>query len=260
MKKINQLKTFLILLFFVLGISLNAQDKEVKNKIADLNGKVEKVTIKVDGKDVVFEGKEAERIAAMAKATSGKKIVQGFKIDEADLAHSGKLKEVEGFKLEEFDWTAKEDQKKVKVEIKNGKKSVTVTTNKDGKEETKTYEGDEAEKFLSKDAGDGGVKVIMKKIGGDDECENEDHMVFFEKEIDKDGCTCCCKNSFKNASKNHMKMMHGGKGNVKIMKGGKGSMMWKMKNDESDEKEVRVIIEKKKDLKETKETKKEEKK
>lgn len=44
------------------------------------------------------------------------------------------------------------------------------------------------------------------------------------------------------------------------MHGGKGNMMWRMKSDDSDEKEVHVIVEKKKDLKESKETKKEEKK
>lgn len=239
MKKINQLKTVLIMLLFVLGITLNAQDKEAKDKLAELDGKVEKVTIKVNGKDVVFEGTDAERIVTLAKATGEKKIVQGFKLDE-------------------FDWTSKENQKKVKVEVKGGKKSVTVTTNKDGKEETKTYEGDEAEKFLNKDHGDGEVKVIMKKIDGDDECEGEDnHMVFIEKEIDDDGRNCCCKSSCKSGGKSQIKMMHGGKGNIKIMKGGKGTMMWKMKDsDAAEEKEVHVIIEKKKDLKEKKETKK----
>lgn len=283
MKKINQLKTALIMLFLVLGITLNAQDKEAKDKLADLKGNVEKVTIKVDGKDVVFEGKEAERIATLAKATSGTKLVQGIKIDEADIAQSGNLKKVEGFKLDEsalssakkhvrifknggdkqftvissddLDMKAGENEKKVKVEIVDGKKNITITTNKDGKEETKTYEGEEAEKFLKEEGGDGNVKVIVKKLG-DDDCDSEgtDHMIFFNEKTDGGGCSCCCKSSCKSGGMNHIKMMHGGK----------GKMMWKMMDDDSDEKEVHVIVEKKvdkkKELKETKETKKEEKK
>lgn len=283
MKKNNQLKTALIMLFLVLGITLNAQDKEAKDKLADLKGNVEKVTIKVDGKDVVFEGKEAERIVTLAKATSGTKLVQGFKIDEADIAQSGNLKKVEGFKLDEsalssakkhvrifknggdkqftvissddLDMKAGENEKKVKVEIVDGKKNITITTNKDGKEETKTYEGEEAERFLKEEGGDGNVKVIVKKLG-DDECESEDdeNVIVFNKKIDSGGCNCCCKSSCKSGGMNHIKMMHGGK----------GKMMWKMMDDDSDEKEVHVIVEKKvdkkKELKETKETKKEEKK
>ncbi|MEW6652149.1 MAG: hypothetical protein AB1394_01640, partial [Bacteroidota bacterium] len=69
--KISQLKTAIIMLLVVLGIALNAQEKETKDKLDNLKGKVEKVTIKVDGKEVVFEGKEAERIAKAAKAANG---------------------------------------------------------------------------------------------------------------------------------------------------------------------------------------------
>jgi hypothetical protein len=264
MKKINQLKTALIMLFLVLGITLNAQDKEAKDKLADLKGNVEKVTIKVDGKDVVFEGKEAERIASLAKATGEAKLVQGFKLDESALSSAKKHvrifknggdKQFTVISSDDLDMKAGENEKKVKVEIKDGKKNITVTTKKDGKEETKTYEGEEAEKFLSTEGGDGRVKVIMKKVG-DDECESEDdeNVIVFNKKIDSGGCNCCCKSSCKSGGMNHIKMMHGGK----------GKMMWKMMDDDSDEKEVHVIVEKKvdkkKELKETKETKKEEKK
>lgn len=264
MKKINQLKTALIMLFIVLGITLNAQDKESKDKLADLKGKVEKVTIKVDGKDVVFEGKDAERIAKIAKATGESKAFV-FSTDEDDapgmkkrikVYTSGGDSKFDVVTSDDFDWKADGDQKKVKVEIKDGKKSITVTTNKDGKEEIKTYEGEEAEKFLKEQGENGKVKVIMKKVGDDEcedtECEDEDHVVMFNKKIGG-GCNCCCKSSCNSGGMSHMKMMRGGKGN----------MMWKMMDDD-DEKEVHVIVEKKmdkkKELKETKETKKEEKK
>ncbi|MFA7421812.1 MAG: hypothetical protein WCZ90_19165 [Melioribacteraceae bacterium] len=262
MRKNNQFITSLIMLFLALGISLNAQDKEAKDKLADLKGKVEKVTIKVDGKDVVFEGKEAEQIAKLARVT-GKTHAFAFSTDDDTPGTKKRIKIFtndgdEHFNVmtsDKLDWEGDGDQKKVKVEIKDGKKNITVTTKKDGKEETKTYEGEEAEKFLSTEGGDGTVKVIMKKVG-DDECESEDaeNVIVFNKKIDGGGCNCCCKSSCKSGEMNHIKMMHGGK----------GKMMWRMMDDDSDEKEVHVIVEKKvdkkKELKETKETKKEEKK
>ena len=266
MKKINQLKTALIMLFLVLGVTLYAQDKEAKDKLAGLKGKVEKVTIKVDGKDVVFEGKDAERIAKIAKATGESR---AFVYSTDDDNAPGMKKRIKVFTSgggskcnvvasDDFDCKVEGDQKKIKVEIKDGKKSITVTTNKDGKEETKTYEDEEAEKFLKDQGEEGKVKVVMKKLGDDDcentECEDEDHVVMFNKQIGGGGCNCCCKSSCNSGGMNHMKMMHGGKGN----------MMWKMMDDESDGKEVHVIVEKKsdkkKELKETKEIKKEEKK
>lgn len=262
MKKINQLKAALIMLFLVLGVTLYAQDKEAKEKLADLKGKVEKVTIKVDGKDVVFEGKDAERIAKIAKATGESKAFV-FSTDEDNapgmkkrikVFTSGSDSKFDVVTSDDFNWKADGDQKKVKVEIKDGKKSITVTTNKDGKEETKTYEGEEAEKFLKEQGEDGKVKVILKKLGDDDcedvECEDGDHVIMFNKKISGGECGCCCKGG---SGMSHMKMISGGKGN----------MMWKMMDDD-DEKEVQVIVEKKmdkkKELKETKETKKEEKK
>ena len=258
MKKINQLKTALIMLFLVLGVTLYAQDKEAKEKLADLKGKVEKVTIKVDGKDVVFEGKDAERIAKIVKATGeSKAFVFSTDEDEAPgmkkrvkIYTSGGDSKFDVVTSDDFDWKADGDQKKVKVEIKDGKKNITVTTNKDGKEETKTYEGEEAEKFLKDQGEDGKVKVFMKKIGEDD-CEGEDHIIMLNKKIGGGECGCCCKGG-------------GGMSHMKMMRGGKGNMMWKMMDDDSDENEVHVIVEKKtdmkKELKETKETKKEEKK
>jgi len=271
--KQNLLKTAAIILLVILGISLNAQDKNVKDKLAELNGKVEKVTIKVDGKDVVFEGKEAERIVKLAKATGeantfifksadGKtfstsaKAVEGINLDEKEFdvkVLPGAKKRVKVFKGEgsgnvqvitgdDLDWKTDGGKKKVEVKIKDGKKSVTVTTNKDGKEETKTYEGDEAEKFINEEGGDGSVKVIMKKVDGD-EFEDDNIMVFSTSNY----ANCCCKSKCNTSGKKH----------ISIKRGGKGNMMWKMNKCDLDEKEVHVIIEKKKDVKETKENKKE---
>ena len=53
-----------IILLALFSIAISAQDKEKPNsKMDQLKGKIEKITVKVDGKDVVFEGKEAEKLA-----------------------------------------------------------------------------------------------------------------------------------------------------------------------------------------------------
>ncbi|KAF0150555.1 MAG: hypothetical protein FD143_2558 [Ignavibacteria bacterium] len=247
--KINCLKTTVIMLLVVLGVALNAQEKETKDKLANLKGKIEKVTIKVDGKDVVFEGKEAEQIAKIAKAAG---VIKALAVttDEEDVTVSGKKKKIKIYTsggasccvantCEDIDLKKDGVQKKVKVEIKDGKKNVTVTTSKDGKEETKTYVGEEADKFIAEEGGDGKVKVIMKKVCGD-ETTDKDHLICVDKNI-KDSC---CKNYCK----------HCGKEQAKIKQCGKGNIKWKMKCSDSNDKEVHIIIDKKKDTKESKET------
>lgn len=57
----NKSKFFTIMVLVLIGVfslTLFAQEKEEsKSKLDQLKGKVEKITVTVDGKDVVFEGK-----------------------------------------------------------------------------------------------------------------------------------------------------------------------------------------------------------
>jgi hypothetical protein len=201
-------KLFVISFFFLIGIlsqTIFAQDKkdEMSSKLDQLKGKVEKITVKVDGKDVVFEGNDAEGLAKKLRAF-GKMPDMVWFADE-----DGEFKDKEGnvmlyrfnkkgkeFKVD----AAGEENKKVEVKIEDGNKKVTVTNFKDGKEETKTYEGEEAEKFLKENEKAGKFRIM---IGGErDAC---DHMIFFNKKLDdEDGC-CCCKGRL------HMKKFSPGK-------------------------------------------------
>lgn len=183
MKKQKQFLFTLVLAVFLFNVSFYAQEKndEMENKLKQIKGNIEKITVKVDGKDVVFEGKDAEKLGQGLKMFS--KVPKLTWISEDDANSKGPR--VMKFKINDgADLSSKSgDEKKVEVKIEDGKKKVTVTTTKDGKEETKVYEGEEAEKFLqenkeesnfdfylnSDEDSDGSV-IIMKHSGGDDCC------------------------------------------------------------------------------------------
>jgi hypothetical protein len=189
-------KLFVITLFFLLGnfsLTILAQDKkdDLDKKLDQLKGKVEKLTVKVDGKDVVFEGKDAEGLAKKLRAFG--KMPNMVWLSDEDGKFEGKDGNVIMYRFnkkgDEFNVEAKGDEtKKVEVKIEDGKKKVSITTFKDGKEETKTYEGEEAEKFLNENEKDGKFKIMV-----DGEPGTGDQMIFFNKKLDDgDGC-CCCK-------------------------------------------------------------------
>ena len=245
MKQLTALKVTAIILFLAMGIALKAQDKnEFKDKLDQLKGKIEKVTVNVDGKDVVFEGKDAERLVKIVKPMAGKRMM--WFGDDDDMNFDGKENAMMFHFKDDVDEAKGEGKKKVQVEIKDGKKQVTITTtNKDGKEETKIYEGDEADKYIKEHEvnvpGHKRIKIITE---GDD----DDGDVVFNRHISAGNrCGCCCGGGM-----NMMKMP--GMGNHK--------MMMKMMDGGDDED---VIIEKKLQKKqevksEKQEMKKEEKK
>ena len=185
----NHTKLFtIILLMMVSLIIVKAQDKKedpLKSKLDQIKGKVEKITVKVDGKDVVFEGKEAENLVERFK---GKRIEKRIRIIDDD----GDMQEFEGDNLvinhmkNESD-NAGADKKKVKVEINDGKKKVTVTTTKDGKEETKVYEGEDADKFLKEEKSAKRIKIMED----DEDMPMPPHRMMMRMD-DEGGCCCCC--------------------------------------------------------------------
>lgn len=188
-------KVFVIAFFFLLGLfslTIFAQDKksDLETKLDQLKGNVERLTVKVDGKDVVFEGKDAQDLAQKLR-TFGKlpNIVWLSDGNEKFESKDGNVFMYRFNKKDgKIDVDAKgEENKKVEVRIEDGKKKVTVTTNKDGKEETKTYEGEEADKFLRENEKVGKYKIMI-----DDEAGSGDKMIFFNKKLDDDDC-CCCK-------------------------------------------------------------------
>lgn len=209
MKQItNNLKFMAIFLFLVLGVTLIAQDKnDFETKMKSLKGKVEKVTVKVDGKDVMFEGDEAERITKLFSA-GGNIMFMSKKDAKAD----GKEYTVVLKSNGKDDETEKEIKKKLEFDVIGGAKKIKITTIKDGKEETKVYEGEEAEKFLKEngkgktygfkiDKEDGDDKEIQVYVSGDD-AKLKDHMIWVGKSKKEDGdCSCCkcCNNESKHS-------------------------------------------------------------
>lgn len=192
MKNLVTRKIFVITAFILLGVfslTLFAQDKkdEVKTKLEQLKGKIEKVTIKSDGKEISFEGKDAEKLGKIL--TTFGKTADLMWVSEDGEEFEGKDGNVMvyRFKDDKGDWTEKSDQKKkVEVKIENGNKKVTVTTIENGKENTKVYEGEEAEKFLKENEKEKHFNIQIKGDAGDK------NVMFFKSYDDGDDCSCCC--------------------------------------------------------------------
>ncbi len=193
MKK-NHSKILAIILFVLFGISsltLLAQDEkdEFKLKVEQIKGKVEKVTVKVDGKDVVFEGEEAEKVAKGIKAFSKSPHVMFLSGEEDWSDEEGGHVSMFKFDDDDFNWKDKNDmEKKIEVRVEDGKKKVTVTTNENGEEKTKVYEGEEAEKFLQENKKEGEFNIY---VGGDDEKGIKNKVLVFHDGDDDEGCSCC---------------------------------------------------------------------
>ncbi len=184
-----------ILLLGIFSMTLLAQNKE-ESKLDQLKGKVEKITFKVDGKDVVFEGKDAEKLADKVKSEKRIEIITD---DNAKSSGKGEKKIVivkskKGANESAFETKNDGNETKVNVEVNDGKKVITVTTVKDGKEETKTYEGEEAEKFLKDQKEMKDISVYVT----DGEKMEKGNVFFFKNKMKAGkggmscGCGCCC--------------------------------------------------------------------
>ncbi|MFA5805750.1 MAG: hypothetical protein WC879_14020 [Melioribacteraceae bacterium] len=191
MLQTDKSKFFAIMIILILGIfstAIFAQEKdETKSKLDNLKGKIEKLTIKADGKDIVFEGKDAEKLVGMLKSSPHK----GFMFKNDD----GKMMKMGGGNVMMFrskddaaDEKGCEKKKNVKVEVNNDGKKITVTTMKDGKEETKVYEGEDAEKFMKEEKG---MKHFNIQIDSDEDMPKDRIMFFQHMEGNNRGCSCC---------------------------------------------------------------------
>ncbi len=185
-------KFFDIMIILILGLfsmAIFAQEKdETKSKLEKLKGKIEKLTIKADGKDIVFEGKDAEKLVKTLKSRPHKEFMFQSK--------GGKMMKMGGgnvvmfsSKDDDADEKCGENKKEVKVEVNDSGKRITVTTMKDGKEETKVYEGENAEKFMKEEKG---MKHFNIQIDGDEDMSKDRTMFFKHMEGNNCGCSCCC--------------------------------------------------------------------
>ena len=152
----------------LLIIPSNPAQEKLNDKISKIEEPVEKIVITSNGKDYTFQDEEAKELFNKIKkkpshnfswttsdSTNGKEKVYIIKTDDDDneieietegenkiIIKSDKdfddLDNVEGIK------------KKVKVEVEDGNKKVTVTTKENGEEKTEVYEGKEADEYLEK--------------------------------------------------------------------------------------------------------------
>jgi len=173
--------TIIITCFLTNSINLMAQDKKVEkeNKLDQIKGKVEKITIKADGKEIVIDGDEAEKLVKHLKTFSKAPMIW---LSDVDAKDGHKVMQYRFQHGEDADWTGKDGvKKKVEVKIEDGKKKVTVISGKDGKEETKVYEGEEAEKFLKESEKLSGSKF---RIQLDDSKDGDKYVYMFKKMCD----------------------------------------------------------------------------
>jgi hypothetical protein len=156
------------ILFAIILLSpiLTFAQSDVKKMLKDINGKVDEIIIKSEGKEFTFRGDEAEELFSALKKD---KQVKSFTFTTKD----GKVfkddsltkkiiiknldddseEEVLVFVDEDFDsddTEIKPIEKKVIVSGENDKKVVEVTTTENGKENIEIYEGKAADDYLEK--------------------------------------------------------------------------------------------------------------
>jgi hypothetical protein len=177
-------RILVISLFFIFSvIPLSYSQDDINEKINKINGTVDKVTIIADGQEYVFEGDQAEQLFKKMKNKSSHSFVWNTSDDESmkkkviilDADGENEMIEIESeddnvFILKtdkDFDKIDCGMTKKVKVEIEDGNKKVTVTTKENGEEKTEVYEGKEADEYLEKMKSENDdLDIIIEKDSG----------------------------------------------------------------------------------------------
>ena len=190
--------TILFAIFLLSPIITFAQS-DVKKMLKDINGKVDEIVIKSDGKVFTFSGDEAAELFTTMK---NDKEVKSFSFTTKD----GKVftddsltkkiiikdldvdseNEVLVFVDEDFDSDdadIKKIEKKVMVSDDGGKKIVKVTTNEGGKENIEIYEGKAADEYLEKMKSENEIEV---NVDVKDEDGKKIKTIIIEKEVEKE--------------------------------------------------------------------------
>ena len=158
---------FTLSLFFLLTIFKSAiAQNELDEKISKIEGSVDKISITADGKVYLFEGDDAKELFRKLKESSSHSFVYSIS-DEDSLKKKIVIINEEGDE-EVIEIESKDDdvfiiktdrdldevsggiQKKVKVEVEDGNKTLTVTTKENGEEKTEVYSGKEADEYIEK--------------------------------------------------------------------------------------------------------------
>jgi protease II len=196
MKLIAQLSALSITISFLFSISLFSQD--VNEKIKDIEGEANKITITTENGVYTFEGDDAAKLFKKMKSSSnsfvwhsaekdGKKKIVFF--DSDDEEHHVEVFGGDDEDLIIISEDVHEDMegmhKKINVEIKDGNKKVTVTKKENGEEKIEVYEGDEADKFIkemNEEHGDD-MDIFIEKDSDDGKVKKK--KIIIEKKTDK---------------------------------------------------------------------------
>jgi hypothetical protein len=187
------------LVIFMLS-SIGFAQEGLKDKLSEIEGHVDKITISAGGEEFTFEGEEAEKLFNKMQWNTKSSNTFLVKIDEEGgegtnkiiIKSDGSSEEIYEFKTHEGDhavWFSDDDDlqsldKNIKVEIEDGNKKVTVTTKENGEEKTEVYEGEEAEEYLDKMKSEHGHEMLIEI----DEDGNHKKMkkIIIEKKETKD--------------------------------------------------------------------------
>jgi len=168
--------------------------QDVDKKLEEIDDPIDKITITSNGKEYTFEGEDAQNLFTKIKNASNtsKSFVMKYDDDDADtkkiiiISSDGdeEVIDITGDIDDEFIWLGEDDGeldelgKRVKVEVEDGKKKVTVTKNENGEEKTEVYEGEEADAYLEKMKSDNDNFFEFKL---DDESGEKTKKIIIEK-------------------------------------------------------------------------------
>lgn len=166
--------TIQIFILFLASTLLFAQSsKEMKEKLNNIEGDVNKIVVSTENGDVTFEGKEAKKLFKKMRSKTLHKNIEWISKDGHDFDSESDnvmiFKSDKGGKhiIKEFkdsdnvmiiktnidkDIELIDGNKKIQIEVEeeNGEKTVSVTTNEDGEEKVETFKGKEADEYLEK--------------------------------------------------------------------------------------------------------------
>ena len=156
----------IILLSSLVFVTSNFAQEKLKDKIEKIDGSVEKIVITSEGREYTFKGKEADELFQKIKKGASHNLSWTMADteegqDKVIIINSDGDEEVIEIESEgndniiiktdkDFDKDIDGIRKKVKVEVENGNKKVTVTTTENGDEKTEVYEGKEADEYIQK--------------------------------------------------------------------------------------------------------------
>lgn len=167
-----------LFLFISSGLFFAQQKKDLNKKLGKIKD-AKKIVISTDNGDIIFDGKDAQKLLKRMKENNRKMIkfipeddsilTEDFFGDDSDadvmvwhsengdkkvIKHIGKGNKMMMFMNDDDDFDLIGDKRIVKIEVEqdssvnNGEKTVTETTIENGKKEVKTYTGKEADEFL----------------------------------------------------------------------------------------------------------------